>query len=186
MAKRRAEECLLYESPSKRCCARLSRVDIPLDSMAPTGGGVSPPALLALLDSRCRKRSHYPEAPDSQVETRTALHGKAVHCDARENINVESVHTSGSFQKRPVSPGPDTNPSKRPRSDSKSSETDIRGAADEGDKEQNTEDFIYNSFQYWRLPLPQLDLSLLESGSDDPQTKGTSKLKDSSYDAMET
>uniref|UniRef100_A0A672JP17 Uncharacterized protein n=1 Tax=Salarias fasciatus TaxID=181472 RepID=A0A672JP17_SALFA len=45
-------------------------------------------------------------------------------------------------------------------------------------------DFIYNSFQYWRLPLPQLDLSLLESGSDDPQTKGTSKLKDSSYDPV--
>uniref|UniRef100_A0A3Q2ZKJ9 Uncharacterized protein n=1 Tax=Kryptolebias marmoratus TaxID=37003 RepID=A0A3Q2ZKJ9_KRYMA len=49
------------------------------------------------------------------------------------------------------------------------------------------EDSIYNSFQYWRVPLPELNLSLLEDPSDDSQTKTPSKNpNDSPSDAMET
>uniref|UniRef100_A0A8P4FVX6 Putative WW-binding domain-containing protein n=1 Tax=Dicentrarchus labrax TaxID=13489 RepID=A0A8P4FVX6_DICLA len=38
----------------------------------------------------------------------------------------------------------------------------------------------YNSFQYWRTPLPELDLSLLEDPSDGSQTKDKAKVKDPS------
>ncbi|CAN9513434.1 unnamed protein product [Ophioblennius macclurei] len=185
MAKRRAEECLLYESPSKRCWA--SCVDAPPDGVAPSGVGVSPlpppppppspppPALLALLGSRCRKRPlNHLEDRHSNVERQTAT---------TTVVTVMGEHASGSFQKRRVSSALDANLPKRARDDCKSLEMHV---LDEDNKEKNTEDSIYNSFQFWRSPLPALDLSLLEGSSDDPQTKGKSKLKDPSYDAMET
>lgn len=49
-----------------------------------------------------------------------------------------------------------------------------------------TEDSAYNSFQYWRVPLPELDLSLLEDANDHSQTEKRSNVKDSNSDAMET
>lgn len=54
----------------------------------------------------------------------------------------------------------------------------------QADEDANTEDCTYNSFQYWRVPLPELDLSLLEDASDHSKTKDKSKA--SSSDAMET
>lgn len=51
------------------------------------------------------------------------------------------------------------------------------------DDDTNTEDCTYNSFQYWRVPLPELDLSLLEDVNDRSKTKDKSKA---SSDAMET
>lgn len=54
----------------------------------------------------------------------------------------------------------------------------------QADEDNKSEDHTYNSFQYWRAPLPELDLSLLED--DHSQTKDKSKVKDSSSVAMET
>lgn len=54
----------------------------------------------------------------------------------------------------------------------------------QADEDANTEDCTYNSFQYWRVPLPELDLSLLEDASAHSKTKDKSKA--SSSDAMET
>lgn len=49
----------------------------------------------------------------------------------------------------------------------------------------NTEDCMYNSFQYWRVPLPELDLSLLGEASNNTGAEDKSKVKDSFSDAME-
>lgn len=49
----------------------------------------------------------------------------------------------------------------------------------------STEDCTYNSFQYWRVPLPELDLSLLEEASNNTGEEDKSKVKDSFSDAME-
>lgn len=50
----------------------------------------------------------------------------------------------------------------------------------------DTKDCMYNSFQYWRVPLPELDFSLLGDTSDYSQWEDKSKVEDSSSDVMET
>lgn len=120
MAKRRADDPLLHDSPSKRCCPSLCTVDMQLGSMAPTGG-VSPPSLLALLGSRSRKRPYYFEDPEKQEET--AIYRKATHCDTRKPAaSVLTVQTSGSFQERRGSSAL-TSCKKRAREDCVGSET---------------------------------------------------------------
>uniref|UniRef100_A0A4W6FTV7 Putative WW-binding domain-containing protein n=1 Tax=Lates calcarifer TaxID=8187 RepID=A0A4W6FTV7_LATCA len=136
MAKRRAEDTLLHDSPSKRCYRSLRSVDMQLESFPPTGGvSLSPPSLLALLGSRCRKRPYYFEDPEQKQEEAAGLYRKTTQV---------------------------------------------------ADGDTNTEDCTYNSFQYWRVPLPELDLSLLEDVDSHSQTKQKSDVKDSSSDAMET
>lgn len=48
-----------------------------------------------------------------------------------------------------------------------------------------TDDSAYNSFQYWRAPLPELNLSLLEDPGRSP-SKDEPEYKDSSSEFMET
>ncbi|XP_076587423.1 uncharacterized protein LOC143321149 [Chaetodon auriga] len=179
MSKRRAEDPLLHDSPSKRCCRSLCSVDMQLGSMA-AAGGVSPPSLLALLGSRSRKRPYFFEDPEKQEET--AAYRKATHCDTRKHAaSVVTVQTSGSFQELRGSSAI-TSCKKRPREDCAGSETVTPTAKDKADEDTSAEDCTYNSFQYWRAPLPELDLSLLEDANDhSPQ-----KDKESSSDAMET
>ncbi|XP_070759955.1 uncharacterized protein [Enoplosus armatus] len=187
MAKRRAEDTLLHDSPSKRCYRSLCSVDMQLGSMAPAGG-VSPPSLLALLGDRSRKRPYYFEDPEQQEEeaAATALYRKATHCDSRKHAaDVLTVQPSGSFQDRRSSSTP-TSSKKRPREDCAGSETVLPKANDKADENTNTEECAYNSFQYWRVPLPELDLSLLLDANGRSQTKDKSKVKDSSSDAMES
>lgn len=124
MAKRRAEDTLLHDSPSKRYFRSLCSVDMQLGSMPPTGD-VSPPSLLALLGSRARKRPYYFEDPDKQQEEEeTSLHRKATRCDTRKHAaNVLTEQTSGSFQGRRSSSSALTSSKKRPRDDCGGSET---------------------------------------------------------------
>uniref|UniRef100_A0A3Q2Y8P0 Uncharacterized protein n=1 Tax=Hippocampus comes TaxID=109280 RepID=A0A3Q2Y8P0_HIPCM len=49
----------------------------------------------------------------------------------------------------------------------------------------DNEDCTYNSFQYWKVPLPQLDLSLLEETTERCQIKHNSIVRNA-LDAMET
>uniref|UniRef100_A0A3P9NWL7 Putative WW-binding domain-containing protein n=1 Tax=Poecilia reticulata TaxID=8081 RepID=A0A3P9NWL7_POERE len=121
MAKRRAEETVLLDSPSKRrYFPPFYSVDMQLESMASVGG-VSSPSLLTLLGSRCRKRPLYFDNEEVYSRPKISPSDSGKHAK-----NVLKTPSSGSFQD-----GPD-------------------------------EDGTYNSFQYWRVPLPELDLSLLE------------------------
>ncbi|XP_056232577.1 uncharacterized protein wu:fa19b12 [Seriola aureovittata] len=189
MAKRRAEDTLLHDSPSKRCCRALCSVDMQLESTPPTGGvSLSPPSLLALLGSRCRKRPYYFEDPqrEQEEEAAAAIYRKATHVDSRRRhaANVLTVQTSGSFQDRGSSSSP-TSLKKRPREDCAFPDT-TKAKDKAADGDTSTEDCTFNSFQYWRVPLPELDLSLLEDVNRHSQIKPKSKMKDCSSDAMET
>uniref|UniRef100_A0A3Q2NTK3 Putative WW-binding domain-containing protein n=1 Tax=Fundulus heteroclitus TaxID=8078 RepID=A0A3Q2NTK3_FUNHE len=152
MAKRRAEEAVLLGSPTKRrpfpplCC-----VDMPLESVAPAGG-VSPPSLLTLLGSRCRKRPHYFDNEEANLCPLISLSGSGKHLFWMLTF-FSFLLLLSSFQT----------------------------AEDSSD-----EDGTYNSFQYWRVPLPELDLSLLEDASDRRQTKDKAKNNDATSDAMES
>ncbi|XP_075960658.1 uncharacterized protein LOC142964283 [Anarhichas minor] len=183
MAKRRPDDTtLLHGSPSKRCHLSLSSVDLPPESMAPTGG-VSPPSLLALMGSRCRKRPHHFEDPEKQEEA--ALHRKPACCDTRKHAaTLLALQTSGGFQDRRGS-STLTGSKKRPRDDCTGLETVAPKANDKAGEDNSTEDCTYNTFQYWRAPLPELNLSLLEDANHS-QSKDRPKVKDSSSDAMET
>uniref|UniRef100_UPI0037E72AC0 uncharacterized protein C9orf40 homolog n=1 Tax=Semicossyphus pulcher TaxID=241346 RepID=UPI0037E72AC0 len=179
MAKRRAKDTLLHDSPSKRCYRSLCGVDMQLGSMAPSGD-VSPPSLLALLDSRCRKRPQYFEDPEKPEEA--ALYVKPTNCDIKKHAaHVLRVQTSGNVKERQS-----TSSKKRAREDCSAPETAFPKRNDTTDEVTNAEDCTYNSFQYWRVPLPELDLSLLEDTNDHSQTQDKPKVKDSSSDSMET
>ncbi|XP_060893730.1 uncharacterized protein wu:fa19b12 [Labrus mixtus] len=187
MAKRRAEDTLLHDSPPKRCYRSLCSVDMQTGGMAPSGG-VSPPSLLALMGNRCRKRPHYFEEPEKEEEEEeeeeSALCLKPTKCDMRKAQVLTKVQTSAGFQER-HNASTRTSSKKRTREDCTGSETALPKSNDEADADTNAEDCTYNSFQYWRVPLPELDLSLLEDNNDHTQTKNKSKEKYSSSDAME-
>lgn len=177
MAKRRAEDILFADLPSKRCFRPLCGVDMQLESMAPAGD-VSPSSLLALLGSRCRKRPFCCEEPEQQQTTQAALDRNTAHSDGskKQTERTPTVQNSGSHSSATL-----TNSQKRFCTDS---DTIKPKANDNVDVETtDTEDSIFNSFQYWRVPLPELDLSLLEDYS---PPKDKSKLKSSFSDDMET
>ncbi|TDH13368.1 hypothetical protein EPR50_G00056900 [Perca flavescens] len=192
MAKRRAaEDSLLHEPPSKSCFRPLSSVERLLDSMAPAAGGLSPPSLQALVGGRCRKRphGHYLEDPQKPEETdTTGPRDTRKHAAAAATAALTS---SGRIQDRRGSSAL-TSSKKRPRDDSAGPETVVpvlpKAAADKADDATDAEDCSFNSFQYWRVPLPALDLSLLdEDATARPRSKDESKAKDSCCsDAMET
>lgn len=116
MAKRRAEEPLLLDSPSKRRhLAPLCCVGMQLESMA-SAGGVSSPSILTLLGSRCRKRPHYSDNEASDLFPKVSLWDSGKFA-----LDVSQEPPSGSFQDER---GPCTlSRNKRPREDSFGSDT---------------------------------------------------------------
>uniref|UniRef100_A0A3P9IBT0 Putative WW-binding domain-containing protein n=1 Tax=Oryzias latipes TaxID=8090 RepID=A0A3P9IBT0_ORYLA len=80
------------------------------------------------------------------------------------------------------------NPPHRPRPAGSPRGPQSQRAGRHGGKETpDDEDCTYNSFHFWRVPLPELDLSLLDDGPGaDSKTKEQSKISDSCSDAMES
>lgn len=125
MAKRRAEDTLLHDSPSKRCCRSLYSVDMQRVSMDPPGG-VSPPSLLALLGSRSRKRPLYFQDPEKleREEVEACLYRKATHCATRKHsATALTERTSGNFQDSRSPSSALISSKKRPREDCAGTET---------------------------------------------------------------
>lgn len=118
MAKRRAEDTLLNDFPSKKYCRAFCKVGTHLGSMAPTGG-VSPPSLLALLGSRGRKRPYYFEDLDKEEqEEETAITAAASPSRKDTKTHAASVlseQTSGSFHDRRSASSAPTKSKKRAR-----------------------------------------------------------------------
>ncbi|KAM4617002.1 uncharacterized protein ACJ7VT_009775 [Polymixia lowei] len=183
MTKRRAEDTLCNDTPSKRRYRSLCSIGVQLESMA-ASGGVDPPSLLALLGSRCRKRPYYFEEAEEHQET--SLSRKTANCDLRNPaLNTLSVQPSGSFRDHHMSATHQSS-KKRPREDRVVSQTKFPQVCDAVDDDGKNDDCSYNSFQYWRVPLPELDLSLLEDVHHPSEAREKPKVKDRSSDAMET
>ncbi|XP_040051557.2 uncharacterized protein LOC120830747 [Gasterosteus aculeatus] len=181
MAKRRA--LLLLGAPSKRCHLSPSGVDRPLESMAPSGGA-TPRSLLDLMGTRCRKRPRHQEEDPETREEGAPLRREPADCDTRKRhaANLLTLRTSGSSLRRRSFSAPSSS-EKRPRGDCAGSEAVTPKANDEA--LNGTDDSAYNSFQYWRAPLPELNLSLLEDPGRSP-SKDEPEYKDSSSEFMET
>ncbi|KAF6716432.1 hypothetical protein FQA47_014354 [Oryzias melastigma] len=182
MAKRHAESTVHELSPKKHR-PLFHSVDVQVDSMASVGGV---PSLLALLGNRCKKRPHCFEEPELTGGKETGFCLRTAVCHPRKHVaNVLTESISGSFQDS-RSACALTN-KKRPRRECVGLEEAITQDKNKTVDITENEDCSYNSFQFWRVPLPELDLSLLD---DDPradsQTKEKSKSSDSSSDAMES
>ncbi|XP_068167462.1 uncharacterized protein C9orf40 homolog [Antennarius striatus] len=164
MSKRRTEAVLLHAPPSKRCCRPVCGGSMKLGLMAAPGTG-SPPG------PPSRKRPHDSGEPDErEAAVRPASGGVP--------------RDSGNFRDRFSSSRAWTTPQKRPGGRDGPTAPQTAGPREGGEAD---EDCSFNSFQFWRPPLPELDLSLLEdppccSNNQEPvQTKGRS-----SSVAMET
>ncbi|XP_061585908.1 uncharacterized protein wu:fa19b12 [Cololabis saira] len=180
MAKRRNEHSLQHDSRLKRCCPSLSSVDAQLESVSAAAGAL--PSILALLGGRPRKRPYYFDG----VEGESAPYLKTALCYSKNHAaNVLTEPMSGSVQGRRSS-HPAITRKKRLRDDCVASDAIAPALNKKTEADEHKEDCTYNSFQYWRVPLPELDLSLLEDSSDHSQTKGNATVCDSSSVAMET
>ncbi|CAG5922173.1 unnamed protein product [Menidia menidia] len=180
MAKRCADDSRLQGTSPKKSCRSIYSVDMMAKSMAPIGD-VSLPSLHALLGGRCRKRPYSFENEETTEDAVPSL--RRALCHSREHaVNVLTVPTCGVLQERRRS----LTVEKRPRQESFGSDTATPTMNDKPKGDSHSEDCTYNSFQFWRVPLPELDLSLLQDDSDHSQTKERSKVSGSSADAMET
>ncbi|XP_076020760.1 uncharacterized protein LOC143011680 [Genypterus blacodes] len=147
----------------------------------------SPPALPSLFESDCRKRSCNFDDPEQQKQV--ALHRKTTQCNNRSDAaSVSSVHAGGS-PRDCCSSTTIPNAKKRARDDRPAPTQTPALPHRDGDRmdaNSNSEDDAYNSFQFWRVPLLELDLSLLDDASDQSRPIDKSKSRDSCADAMET
>lgn len=175
MAKRRAEDILITSPLSKRCRG-LCSVDMRLESMAPSGG-VSPPSLLALLGTRCRKRPFYFDETN-ETDLDLALFRKGAHSDPLRHtaqLNTAQLQTTRNFQEHRASAGVKST-NKRAREDSEAPADTANPKDSSKVKVETTDDGdnSYNYFQFWRTPLPELDMSLLQ----EPPEKDSSDAMD--------
>ncbi|XP_061672751.1 uncharacterized protein wu:fa19b12 [Syngnathoides biaculeatus] len=150
MAKRRTDDSLFSQSPAKRKFRCLCRVvDLQLEGMA-ARGGVSPSCALALLSGRCGKRPRSLEDSDvPQERAPRSLYNTNYHAQTC-GLSHEDLRSFASKKRR--------------REEPVGLETDTAPVYSK--TEADAEDCTYNSFQYWRAPLPQLDLSLLEEATE--------------------
>lgn len=199
MTKRRAESIFIHDNLSPKTFS-LFRFDTQLESMA-AAGDLNPPSMLTLplLSNKHSKkrpfnfeeeRSHEENSPPSKISNRDKLVSvTSLDClsmsakDGRfkKGCDVMATRESNACQK------------KRAREDSGSLHCFnkvIDGVPepvtsivehDDGDTDLST----FNSFQYWRVPLPALDLSLLQDPDSTLQAKGQF-IKHVLCDAMET
>ncbi|XP_049620036.1 uncharacterized protein wu:fa19b12 [Syngnathus scovelli] len=176
MAKRLTDDTLISQLPIKRKFLSPCRVaDLQLGSMA-VYGGVS---TRDLLNDHCRKRRRSVEIPDVPQEE-APLDLTATTPDARkESISMSHAQTCGRYNESLNS----TTARKRRREEYVESGTIASEVCTKTDID--SEDCTYNSFQYWRVPLPQLDLSLLEETTEHCQVKHNSNVRNA-LDAMET
>ncbi|KAK0137546.1 hypothetical protein N1851_026260 [Merluccius polli] len=167
MTKRRAEEedTLLCGAPPKRrygqsLCGGDTRPK----------GGVSPPSpspSLALPGSRCRKRPYSTEGPDDREAVFLRREPAASDVVAAESREAHRGRIPSSAR---------DGAKKRPRDDDDDGEENRETFPANDD---NSDDVSYNSFQFWRNPLPAVDLALLEGGK-------CAAAKDPALEAMET
>ncbi|KAJ8401543.1 hypothetical protein AAFF_G00378600 [Aldrovandia affinis] len=194
MKKRRAEGSLHCDVPLKRCIRSLCQIDAQLPAMAVAcGGNAGNPQSLPVLAENCRKRAYYSddqellEAARPRKKSTTGSASRVVENHVQGKVHVNH---SGSFQEEkeefPLSSL--CGLSKKRMRDETDSSRDLllqpgKGTSTEGDL------CTFNSFQYWRVPLPKVDLSLLQT-DDDAEELAQQPVKDSSVlseiDAMET
>lgn len=160
MNKRRAENILLPEIPHKRCFRSLSDDDKPIGVVNVLQNAI-PFSLLTLAGQRCRKRPSYLEdSLDTDNLPRKVAANRVDSELADGNTCKSGTFEDGSGNVRPV-----TRRSSRALQTQSNKQTDEENNITAEDKVMHTDEDLspFNSFQFWRVPLPELDLSVLET-----------------------
>ncbi|KAJ8262923.1 hypothetical protein COCON_G00153800 [Conger conger] len=199
MTKRSAEDALFCDASLKRCVRSLCKIDAQLPGMAVAfGGNVNPPSLPGFA-ATCRKRAfcfdeqELPGVARPWKKSTTGCDNQDVGARVSGKYNIISLkHTASFLQENKPLGGSELNSpcrfsKKRMRNDSVGSQNVLKQL----DKGTPADDDLstFNSFQYWRVPLPEVDLSLLQTNGD-AEELSQHPVKDSSMssetDAMET
>ncbi|KAI4877091.1 hypothetical protein NFI96_031418 [Prochilodus magdalenae] len=168
MTKRRAEAVSPFCAvPEKKRCRSVCSADSP---------PASPPPVLqhiSLSDSppRCRKRPSRPDPLESIPDPKKAPAARA------PSRHISAKESSGKFGDASRA-SPAKLQTKRPREEE--NQLEVKEIRRNQDGASEDELCAFNSFQFWRPPLPELDLSLL-----DEQVSGGATSSDST-EAMET
>lgn len=154
MTKRTAENVLSPEVPHKRCFRSVSNKPV---------GGVNVTQNASLLTSdeqRCRKR---PNSVEDQLDTDN-LPRKLAASRANSVLAEQNISQSRTFEDDDDAGRPATRRSSRALQPESSKHPDEQNKHTTGDKVMHSDEDLssFNSFQFWRVPLPELDLSLLE------------------------
>ncbi|XP_016322477.1 uncharacterized protein C9orf40 homolog [Sinocyclocheilus anshuiensis] len=178
MTKRRAENILPPEIPHKRCFRSLSDNDKPVGGVNVIQNAI-PSSLLTLAGQRCRKRPSYREdSLDTDNLPRKVAANRVNSVLADRNTCQSRTFEDGAG--RPV-----TRRSSRALQTHSNKQTDEENNITAGDKVMHTDEDLspFNSFQFWRDPLPELDLALLET---EPSTGSHIASSTKDLEAMET
>ncbi|XP_043094838.1 uncharacterized protein wu:fa19b12 [Puntigrus tetrazona] len=180
MTKRRAENALHPDIPHKRCFRSLS------DNDKPVGGvnviqNATPSSLLTKTEQRYRKRPSY-------VEDSLDAHNlpRKVPANGFNSVLADGTACeSRTFEDDDDAGRPVTRRSSRALQTQSDKQAGEENNIAKGDKAMHTDEDLspFNSFQFWRVPLPELDLSLLETDSSSGSHVASS-TKD--LEAMET
>ncbi|XP_067296309.1 uncharacterized protein wu:fa19b12 [Pseudorasbora parva] len=173
MTKRRAENILPPEIPSKRSFRSLD-IHVVGENVI-QNDNFNPSSLLSFAGQRCRKRPKYLEDPLNTDKIRRK--GAANRIDSvladKNTCKSRTFEDAG----RPVTLRASC---EHQTESNKQHDEEINLTA--RDRVMHTDEDLspFNSFQFWRVPLPELDLSLLET---EPSVRSSS-TKD--LEAMET
>ncbi|XP_041958352.1 uncharacterized protein wu:fa19b12 [Alosa sapidissima] len=158
MTKRRAEGAIDHDSPHKRLCFQsLYNNDIALPALRVVHDADAP-SLLSFLSSHCRKRNFFDdrETQESSRPRKRSFKNKMSWTALADNEN-----NSGRFQEACAQSVPQQVASKkRPREEPHLQGSEhVRNVTEKADGDLST----FNTFLFWRPPLPELDMSLLQS-----------------------
>lgn len=154
MTKRTAENVLAPEVPHKRCFRSVSN--------KPVGGEnvIQNASLLTLDEQRCRKR---PNSVEDQLDTDN-LPRKVAAGRVNSVLDEKNTCQSRTFEDDDDDGDAVTRRSSRALQTESNKQPDEQNKHTAGDKVMHSDEDLssFNSFQFWRVPLPELDLSLLE------------------------
>ncbi|KAK7164399.1 hypothetical protein R3I94_002949 [Phoxinus phoxinus] len=177
MTKRRAESILPPEIPSKRSFCSLFNIDKPVAGVNVILNA-NPPSLLSFSGQRCRKRPKFLDDPLDTINL-----PRKVAANRVDSVLADNTCKPRSFE--------DAGRSAVTRRSSCALQTESNKQPDEennltaGDKAMHTDEDLspFNSFQFWQVPLPELDLSLLET---EPSAGSCTASSTKDLEAMET
>lgn len=180
MTKRRAENILPPEIPSKRSFRSLFNIDKPVVGVNVIQN-TNPSSLLSFSGQRCRKRPKFLDDPLDTINLPRKVAANRVDsvladkntCKPRTFEDAGKVRSAVT---RRSSCALQTESNKQPEE-----ENNLTA----GDKAMHTDEDLspFNSFQFWQVPLPELDLSLLET---EPSAGSCTASSTKDLEAMET
>lgn len=160
------------------CCRSLCTMDDD-GTLKRVGGDADAPSLLSFLSNHCRKRN-YIEERESQDSLRPRKRFSKSHASCTDLI--DSNITSGRFREAGMAAVPPETSSKKRQREDAMLHTTGHVQKETGKSDEDLTNF--NTFQYWRVPLPDLDMSLLHTDPSSSEPMATQNARNT--ESMET